>query len=54
MESTETPAATEHICVSPATLTGSIGAVDSSRELDPALASIGVERRWIAFGPHKA
>ena len=46
-------AATEHICVSPATLTGSIGVVYSSWGLDRVLDTVGVERRLFTGGEHK-
>ena len=46
-------AAAEHICVSPATLTGSIGVVYSSWGLDQVLDAVGVERRLFSAGEHK-
>ena len=45
--------AAQHICVSAATLTGSIGVIHSSWGLTGLLASVGVEPRLFSAGEHK-
>ncbi len=46
-------AATDRICASPATLTGSIGVIYSSWGLAGVLDAVGIERRLLSSGPHK-
>jgi protease-4 len=46
--------ASDHVCVHPSTMTGSIGVIMSGWGLDRAIEHLGIDRRVITAGSHKA